>query len=174
MLELQLPARHDWAVQEKNYGKLVMEPFEPGLALTVGDAHGQGQPGLEGLDDQLAVVLFLDSPVVTRGKLKLQHGNALETIRSFGNRGARAPRQKLYQKFDVTLVESWGCVSSRAPQCWGPLRSSCGSPGRSSPPPLPWTRAPGWWRSLPTRASSRSPRRSWAPESSGVAWASSR
>src|SRR5256886_11315394 len=39
MLELQLPARHDWAVQEKNYGKLVMEPFEPGLALTVGIAY---------------------------------------------------------------------------------------------------------------------------------------
>ena len=39
MLELQLPARHDWAVQEKNYGKLVTEPFEPGLALTVGIAY---------------------------------------------------------------------------------------------------------------------------------------
>src|SRR6059036_4138516 len=39
MLELQLPASHDWAVQEKNYGKLVMEPFEPGLALTVGIAY---------------------------------------------------------------------------------------------------------------------------------------
>src|SRR5213593_2085318 len=39
MLELQLPARQDWAVQEKNYGKLVMEPFEPGLALTVGIAY---------------------------------------------------------------------------------------------------------------------------------------
>ena len=39
MLDLQLPARHDWAVQEKNYGKLVMEPFEPGLALTVGIAY---------------------------------------------------------------------------------------------------------------------------------------
>ena len=39
MLDLQLPARHDWAVQEKNYGKLVMEPFEPGFALTVGIAY---------------------------------------------------------------------------------------------------------------------------------------
>src|SRR5213593_1781516 len=39
MLELQLPARHYWAVQEKNYGKLVMESFEPGLALTVGIAY---------------------------------------------------------------------------------------------------------------------------------------
>src|SRR3989449_5898897 len=39
MLELQLPARHDWVVQEKNYGKLVMEPFEPGFALTVGFAY---------------------------------------------------------------------------------------------------------------------------------------
>src|SRR3989449_9056855 len=39
MLDLQLPARHDWAVQEKHYGKLVMEPFEPGFALTVGIAY---------------------------------------------------------------------------------------------------------------------------------------
>ena len=39
MLDLQLPARHDWAVQGKNYGKLVMEPFEPGIALTVGIAY---------------------------------------------------------------------------------------------------------------------------------------
>jgi len=39
LLDLQLPARHDWAVQETNYGKLVMEPFEPGFALTVGIAY---------------------------------------------------------------------------------------------------------------------------------------
>ena len=39
MLDLQLPARHDWAVQEPHYGKLVMEPFEPGFALTVGIAY---------------------------------------------------------------------------------------------------------------------------------------
>ena len=39
MLDLQLPARHDWVVQEQNYGKLVMEPFEPGFALTVGIAY---------------------------------------------------------------------------------------------------------------------------------------
>jgi DNA-directed RNA polymerase subunit alpha len=39
LLDLQLPARHDWVVQEKNYGKLVMEPFEPGFALTVGIAY---------------------------------------------------------------------------------------------------------------------------------------
>src|SRR6266850_1938858 len=38
-LDLQLPARHDWAVQEQHYGKLVMEPFEPGFALTVGIAY---------------------------------------------------------------------------------------------------------------------------------------
>src|SRR2546427_8496342 len=35
MLDLQLPARHDWAVHEKSYGKLVMEPCEPARALTV-------------------------------------------------------------------------------------------------------------------------------------------
>src|SRR5262249_51914308 len=34
-----MPSRHDWAVQEGNYGKLVMEPFEPGFALTVGIAY---------------------------------------------------------------------------------------------------------------------------------------
>src|SRR5437667_11577709 len=39
MQELQLPVRHEWAVQEKNYGKLALEPFEPGFALTVGIAY---------------------------------------------------------------------------------------------------------------------------------------
>ena len=39
MLDLQLPTRHDWAVQEKSYGKLVIEPFELGFALTVGIAY---------------------------------------------------------------------------------------------------------------------------------------
>jgi len=38
MLELQLPTRHAWAVQDKTYGKLVIEPFEPGFALTAGIA----------------------------------------------------------------------------------------------------------------------------------------
>ncbi len=38
MLELQLPTRHDWAVQDTTYGKLVIEPFEPGFALTAGIA----------------------------------------------------------------------------------------------------------------------------------------
>src|SRR5258705_12239892 len=39
MLDLRLPARHDWTVQEQHYGKLVMEPFEPGFALTAGIAY---------------------------------------------------------------------------------------------------------------------------------------
>ena len=39
MRDLELPTRHDWVVQETNYGKLVMEPFEPGFALTVGIAY---------------------------------------------------------------------------------------------------------------------------------------
>src|SRR6516225_11908497 len=39
MLDLQLPGRHDWVVQGVNYGKLVVEPFEPGFALTVGIAY---------------------------------------------------------------------------------------------------------------------------------------
>src|SRR3989442_14867916 len=39
MLELQLPARHDWTVQDKTYGKLTIEPFEAGFALTGGIAY---------------------------------------------------------------------------------------------------------------------------------------
>jgi len=38
MLELQLPKQHEWQAQERNYGKVAVEPFEPGLALTVGNA----------------------------------------------------------------------------------------------------------------------------------------
>ena len=29
MLELQLPARHDWVHSDTSYGKLTIEPFEP-------------------------------------------------------------------------------------------------------------------------------------------------
>src|SRR5439155_24282399 len=43
----------------------------------VGDAHGQRESWLERLDDQLAVVLFLDGPVVTRWKFKLYHEDPL-------------------------------------------------------------------------------------------------
>ncbi len=39
MLELELPTRHDWKVTEPAYGKLVIEPFEPGLALTIGNSY---------------------------------------------------------------------------------------------------------------------------------------
>jgi DNA-directed RNA polymerase subunit alpha len=38
MLELQLPTRHEWQVQERAYGRLALEPFEPGFALTAGNA----------------------------------------------------------------------------------------------------------------------------------------
>ena len=36
MLELSLPTRHDWIHSDRTYGKLAVEPFEPGFALTVG------------------------------------------------------------------------------------------------------------------------------------------
>jgi DNA-directed RNA polymerase subunit alpha len=39
MQELQLPSRHEWTAQEPTYGKLVIEPFEAGFALTVGNAY---------------------------------------------------------------------------------------------------------------------------------------
>jgi DNA-directed RNA polymerase subunit alpha len=39
MLDLQVPTRHEWSVQEPVYGKLSIEPFEVGFALTVGNAY---------------------------------------------------------------------------------------------------------------------------------------
>ena len=39
MLELQLPTRYDWITQDRAYGKLAIEPLEPGFALTVGIAY---------------------------------------------------------------------------------------------------------------------------------------
>jgi DNA-directed RNA polymerase subunit alpha len=39
MLELSLPTRHDWIHSDRTYGKLAIEPFEPGFALTVGIAY---------------------------------------------------------------------------------------------------------------------------------------
>src|SRR6266478_4099871 len=39
MLQLAPPARHEWLVRERGHGKMVMEPFEPGLALTVGNTY---------------------------------------------------------------------------------------------------------------------------------------
>ena len=38
MQELELPKRHEWLVQERNYGKVALEPLEPGVALTAGNA----------------------------------------------------------------------------------------------------------------------------------------
>src|SRR5712692_3120154 len=39
MKELTLPVRHEWLVRERAYGKIAIEPFEPGFALTVGNAY---------------------------------------------------------------------------------------------------------------------------------------
>jgi DNA-directed RNA polymerase subunit alpha len=39
MKELALPGRHDWLVRERAYGKVAVEPFEPGFALTAGNAY---------------------------------------------------------------------------------------------------------------------------------------
>jgi DNA-directed RNA polymerase subunit alpha len=39
MKELTLPVRHEWRVRERAYGKIAIEPFEPGFALTVGNAY---------------------------------------------------------------------------------------------------------------------------------------
>ena len=39
MLELQLPTRHEWITSDATYGKLSIEPFEAGFALTVGIAY---------------------------------------------------------------------------------------------------------------------------------------
>src|SRR5438477_496665 len=39
MQELQLPTRHDWSAAENAYGKIAIDSFEPGFALTVGIAY---------------------------------------------------------------------------------------------------------------------------------------
>jgi len=39
MEQLLVPARHQWLSAENGYGKLSVEPFEPGLGLAVGNAY---------------------------------------------------------------------------------------------------------------------------------------
>jgi len=39
MQELLLPVRHEWLAREGGYGKIAIEPFEPGFALTAGNAY---------------------------------------------------------------------------------------------------------------------------------------
>ncbi len=39
MDQLVTPARHEWLVEQSGYGKLAIEPFEPGFGLTVGNAY---------------------------------------------------------------------------------------------------------------------------------------
>src|SRR3989441_9242725 len=70
----------------------------------VGDAHREGEPGLEGLHDQLAVVLFLDSPVVPRGKLKIQQADPLHHVRGLNATVTRTGTGAV----ELTLVYSPG------------------------------------------------------------------
>src|SRR5262249_5837949 len=39
MRELTVPIRHEWLTRERAYGKIAIEPFESGFALTVGNAY---------------------------------------------------------------------------------------------------------------------------------------
>ena len=39
MEQLLVPTSHQWLAEEKDYGKLAVEPFEPGLGLAVGNAY---------------------------------------------------------------------------------------------------------------------------------------
>jgi DNA-directed RNA polymerase subunit alpha len=39
MQQLALPVRHEWLTRERGHGRLAIEPFEPGLGLTVGNAY---------------------------------------------------------------------------------------------------------------------------------------
>ena len=39
MQELVLPVRHEWLARERAYGKIAIEPFEQGFALTAGNAY---------------------------------------------------------------------------------------------------------------------------------------
>src|SRR5262245_7525447 len=39
MEKLVVPVRHEWLTREGAYGKITIEPFAPGFALTVGNAY---------------------------------------------------------------------------------------------------------------------------------------
>jgi DNA-directed RNA polymerase subunit alpha len=39
MQQLVLPVRHEWLAQERTHGQIAVEPFEPGFAITVGNAY---------------------------------------------------------------------------------------------------------------------------------------
>jgi len=39
MPQLVLPVRHEWLVRDRTHGQIAVEPFEPGFALTVGNAY---------------------------------------------------------------------------------------------------------------------------------------
>jgi DNA-directed RNA polymerase subunit alpha len=39
MLDVRIPTRHEWVAQDAVHGKLVIEPFQPGFALTIGIAY---------------------------------------------------------------------------------------------------------------------------------------
>ena len=39
MQQLALPVRHEWVTRDAGYGLISMQPFEPGLGLTVGNAY---------------------------------------------------------------------------------------------------------------------------------------
>src|SRR5258705_8967277 len=39
MKSLAFPVRHEWLARERAYGKIAIEPFESGVALTVGNAY---------------------------------------------------------------------------------------------------------------------------------------
>ena len=39
MQQLVLPVRHEWLARERAHGQIAIEPFEPGFAITVGNAY---------------------------------------------------------------------------------------------------------------------------------------
>jgi DNA-directed RNA polymerase subunit alpha len=39
MQQLVLPVRHEWLTRDRTHGQIAVEPFEPGFALTVGNAY---------------------------------------------------------------------------------------------------------------------------------------
>src|SRR5262249_2497190 len=113
MLDLQLPAQHDWAVYERNYGKLVIEPFEPSFALTVGIAYRRallsGIHGTAPVWAKIEHVLheFSHLPGVTEDTLDIMmnlrrvvfglHVNRQKTLRRKG-RGPGAARAGAFER----------------------------------------------------------------------------
>ena len=64
MEQLVLPVRHEWLTRERAHGQIAIEPFEPGFAITVGNAYRRVL--LSSIPGTVFMTLTIRSPVASR------------------------------------------------------------------------------------------------------------